>query len=225
MYIYGFTSFAGFDKVFKIADATLKPGDLIAFGEEKFLVLGDHVSFFEQYTKEYRATTTPVVLYKKLLSKQALDLLHWMTYYRYTNYKSVVKYFVNEDIETLLKHETKSQKKDIASRGQILTIFPDLRTLYNTIPESVLNDENVAVLSTQQSPKQKDIAWRKIKKGQVQTIFCTHGEMFQDYKNLKEIILVDPNKRYYTNQQDPRYKVKTVVKKMKTIYDAIIVLK
>jgi hypothetical protein len=57
-----------------------------------------------------------------------------------------------------------------------------------------------------------------IKNGEINNVFCTHSEIFQDRSNLKKIILIDPYKRYYENQQDPRYNVNDVVKKMGEIY-------
>lgn len=49
-------------------------------------------------------------------------------------------------------------------------------------------------------------------------IICTYAEIFQDFKNLQKIIFVDPHKRYYTSQQDPRYKVGDVIEEMKKLY-------
>jgi len=49
---------------------------------------------------------------------------------------------------------------------------------------------------------------------------CTYAEIFQDFYDLKKIIFVDPHKRYYANQQDPRYKVGEVIEEMKKLYDA-----
>jgi len=51
-------------------------------------------------------------------------------------------------------------------------------------------------------------------------IICTYAEIFQDFYDLKKIIFVDPHKRYYANQQDPRYKVGEVIEEMKKIYGA-----
>ena len=51
-------------------------------------------------------------------------------------------------------------------------------------------------------------------------IICTYAEIFQDFYDLKKIIFVDPHKRYYANQQDPRYKVGDVIEEMKKLYNA-----
>jgi hypothetical protein len=52
MYLYGFTTFAGIDKVMRIdsPDFSFAVGDLLQSDDDYFLVLGDMVSFTEQYT-------------------------------------------------------------------------------------------------------------------------------------------------------------------------------
>lgn len=51
-------------------------------------------------------------------------------------------------------------------------------------------------------------------------IYCTYAEIFQDFCDLKKIIFVDPHKRYYAAQQDPRYKVGEVIEQMKKVWGA-----
>jgi ribosomal protein S17 len=51
-------------------------------------------------------------------------------------------------------------------------------------------------------------------------IICTYAEIFQDFHNLKKIIFIDPHKRYYAHQQDPRYKVGDVLEEMKSLFGA-----
>ncbi|HKL44058.1 MAG TPA: hypothetical protein VJ892_02140, partial [Candidatus Absconditabacterales bacterium] len=66
---------------------------------------------------------------------------------------------------------------------------------------------------------QKDKSWRNIKNGNTSIILATHSEIFQNYKDLKKIIIIRPHKRYYSNQKDPRYKTLDVVKKLSEIRD------
>lgn len=49
-------------------------------------------------------------------------------------------------------------------------------------------------------------------------IICTYAEIFQDFNNLKKIIFIDPHKRYYAAQQDPRYKVGEVLAKLAELH-------
>lgn len=104
-------------------------------------------------------------------------------------------------------------------------IFPDLRTLYNTIPQTKLEEKNLTLLSSLDSPARKDSNWRQIKNGLTQTVISTHSEIFQPFTSLKKIILYDPEKWYYNSQQDPRYNTKIVVQKMAEIYGVKLVYK
>ncbi|MEI8252379.1 MAG: hypothetical protein WCG25_01180 [bacterium] len=73
-------------------------------------------------------------------------------------------------------------------------------------------------MKSNDTQNQKDKKWWMIKNGEIKNVFCTHSEIFQDWNDLKKIILIDPYKRYYENQQDPRYSVNEVVKKMLEIH-------
>jgi primosomal protein N' len=83
--------------------------------------------------------------------------------------------------------------------------------------EQLNSPETINLISTD-TQNRKDLNWRKIKKSTGGTIIATQSEVFQPFKNLKEILFVDPHKRYYNNQQDPRYSLPTVVQKMGEIY-------
>lgn len=77
----------------------------------------------------------------------------------------------------------------------------------------------VDTLLSTNTQNQKDKSWRNIKQWNTKVIFATHFEIYQDYADLKKIIIFFPHKRYYANQQDPRYKTLAVVQKMREIYD------
>ena len=68
--------------------------------------------------------------------------------------------------------------------------------------------------------KQKDVHRWEIKKGLASVVICTYAEIFQDFHNLKKIIFIDPHKRYYAHQQDPRYKVGDVLEEIKNLHEA-----
>lgn len=112
MYLYSFDRFFGFDKVCVLAESTskkkVKAGDLLIFGNQYFLCMGDVLSFPEQY---HHLTPVPAELvYKEFLSPPALKLFHWMVETYYTTYKSVVRLFFADDIEKLLERESKLLK-------------------------------------------------------------------------------------------------------------------
>lgn len=91
----------------------------------------------------------------------------------------------------------------------------DIETLRNTKLENW-----IAMLLSGDTEKQKDVHRWEIKKWIKSVILCTYAEIFQDFHNLKKIIFVDPHKRYYSSQQDPRYKVGDVLTKMGELYGA-----
>jgi len=98
-----------------------------------------------------------------LISENTIKMVHWMVKTYFSTYKTVLKYFVSYDRPTLLKREPKTRKKT-ALLNQELYIFPDIRTLQNTVSVSVLKDPSNLFLHSRMSPKQKDQARRAIKK-------------------------------------------------------------
>ena len=63
----------------------------------------------------------------------------------------------------------------------------------------------VLALHGQSTDKQKRDAFRSLKAGKYMTLVCTPSQMFQDWADLKSIVLLDQHKRRYKSQQDPRY--------------------
>jgi primosomal protein N' len=140
-----------------------------------------------------------------------------------------MKYFVSPDLQDLLFREKKAldaRKKllDLV-KGQTLIIFPDNWTRYHMLDGVVGVDRSPSCLQlfSTDTQNRKDLNWRTIKKGGASMIVATHSEVFQPFIALKKIILVDSHKWYYHNQQDPRYSLSTVVKKMAEIYGAEVI--
>ncbi len=253
MYIFSFNRYAWFDRVFdlKISDnifwkykRVLKRGNLFRYQDDFFVCLWPKISFFEQYKYGYEIKEDSLsMVFKSFLTDQTLDMVDWMVYNRYSNYKSVLKYFISFDIEKLLegwkwKIETKNKKienneilikdwkltiSDNVFIWQQLIIFPDLWSLFNILDENILSLSGNVFLSSQDTQNQKDKKWRMVKKWLAKNIFCTHWEIFQSRLDLQKIILFDWYKRYYENQQDPRYNVNCVVEKMQEIYSAKLI--
>lgn len=255
MYIFSFNRFAWFDRVFelKISDnldlklkKILKIWNLVKYEDDIFLCLWNEISFKEQYEYKYDIKKPDFeIVCKSFLGEKTIDMINWMVYYRYSNYKSVLRYFISFDIEKLIwnwkqKPENKNNKiknneilienwsieisnKEIV--GQQLIVFPDLRTLFNTVDEKLLSIKWNVLLNSNDTQNQKDKKWWMIKNNLINNVFCTHWEIFQDWNKLSKIILLDPYKWYYENQQDPRYNVQDVLKKMSNIYSSELVLK
>ncbi|MFA7717385.1 MAG: hypothetical protein WC875_01615 [Candidatus Absconditabacterales bacterium] len=241
MYLYSFTRFGGFDKVFKLSAENLKTktGDLLQLGSEFFLCLGEKVSFEELYGHvETLKNGSMERCYPGFLSKKSIELLHRMVATYYTTYKSVIKLFISDEVEKLLEREKKSGKLkkieedggmsrnieelgfSLAESGQTLIVFPDLRTMSNQQGNTETLGQGNIILLASNTQNQKDVHRWEIKKGLKSVIICTYAEIFQDFKDLKKIIFFDPHKRYYASQHDPRYKVGEVLKEMKKLHGA-----
>lgn len=134
-------------------------------GEEVFVCLGDEIPFPEQYVYFHVPKMDIEILHKGLLSPKAVQMIHRMVYTYYSTYKSVMKYFVSDDWEKLLekkvKRETDNGKRDheyvnrlpfaVSPAGQTLVVYPDLRTILNTLDEKELTKKEVAFLSSTNS--------------------------------------------------------------------------
>lgn len=216
-YLYWFTNYAWSDKIWKIS-WKLKPWDLFQFGEDYYLSFGDEISFFEQYVYEIREPEDKFKLIEKnLISKETIQFINYMVYERYCPYYNVMKYFLPQEIDKLLERKV-AKKKVSNSDWQTLIVFPDLWTLINSTDDEFRKKTWVDTLLSTNTQNQKDKSRWNIKTWNTKVIYATHSEIFQNYNDLKKIIIYYPHKRYYANQQDPRYKTLAVVQKLSDIY-------
>lgn len=207
--------------------------DLLQTDDEYFLVLGDDVSFVEQYTARFPENRKLTMIYPKFVSKKYVKLIHWMVNQYYSTYKNVVRYFISKDIESLLKKESNKKPKwlknlqldpklfgvdELAEKWQTLIVYPDMWTMCMMVDQSVRNESGVLFLSSLDTQAKKDKAFWQVKKWLVKYILVSHAELFQDFHDLKSIILVHPYKWYYANQQDPRYKTPEILAYLSNIW-------
>ena len=217
-YLYWFTKYAWSDKIWKVP-WKLKAWDLFLFWEDYYLSLGDEISFFEQYVYEIREPEEKFKLIEKnLISKETIQFINYMVYERYCPYYNVMKYFLPQEIDKLVERKV-AKKKGSTSEWQTLIVFPDLRTLINLTDDELRKKPWVDTLLSTNTQNQKDKSRWNIKMWNTRVIYATHSEIFQNYNDLKKIIIYYPHKWYYSNQQDPRYKTLAVVQKMSEIYD------
>ena len=229
--------YAWFDKVFILKDGNFKfnKWDIIQNWEwYSFLVLWENISFPEIYNTIYSSDKNFKKIYQSLLSDKTIELIHRMVYVRYTTYKNVIKYFLDQEVEKLISKEIKPNKKKkyynttlwktnitINWNHQILIVFPDIRTYNSIIWKGKWEWIFLYSLDTQNV---KNTNRWKIKTWNENLIYSTSSEIFQNYSNLKEIFFIEPQKRYYAAQQDPRYKVGTVLEKIAEIYNSKITI-
>lgn len=233
MYLFSFKQFAWHDRVFSSSVSVWKAGDLIQCGWDFLLNLWDEISFPELIRTQFTFTSPYEVIYQGFFDENFLSLLHWMVYQRYSTYNNVLKYFVSFEISQLLARESKIkwQNKKLSldnisipfnESKQNLVIIPD-----NWSRESQLSDffshDCVTHLYSTDTQNRKDQNRRKIKKSKRWIIVATQSEVFQPFNNLWTIVLVDWYKRYYHNQQDPRYNISEVVRKTQELRNCDVV--
>lgn len=140
-----------------------------------------------------------------------------------------MKYFISFDISQLLVRESKIKPQNkklnfsktnisFSESKQNLVIIPDNRSRKNQLSDFFSQDFITNLYSTD-TQNRKDQHRREIKKSKVWIIVATQSEIFQPFNNLWNILLIDWYKWYYHNQQDPRYDVNEVVKKLKELWN------
>lgn len=247
-FLYWFTKYAWSDKIWKVPwklkawdlflfwdEYYLSLWDEISFFEQYVYEIRDPADKFK-------------LIEKNLISKETIQFINYMSYERYCPYYNVMKYFLPQEIDKLLERKIWKKKsasiikEDPALAGdgfnflvnkitptplkegglsidwQTLIVFPDLWTLINSTENEFREKPWVDTLLSTSTQNQKDKSRWNIKMWNTKIIFATHSEIFQNYNDLKKIIIYYPHKRYYSNQQDPRYKTLAVVQKMSEIY-------
>ena len=233
MYLFSFKQFAWHDRVFSSSLSIWKVGDLIQCGWDFLLNLWDEISFPELIKTQFVPTSTYEIVYPKFFDENFLSLLHRMVYQRYSTYNNVLKCFVSFEIAQLLARESKIKwniKKlnfdkfsiPLNNSKQNLIIIPDNRSRENQL-SNFFSKEYITHLYSTDTQNRKDQHRREIKKSKVWIIVATQSEIFQPFNNLWTITLIDWYKRYYHNQQDPRYDISEVVKKMRELWNCEII--
>lgn len=233
MYLFSFKQFTWHDRVFSSSLSIWNPGDLIQCWTDFLLNLWDEIAFPELITTQFLPTSPYEVVYPEFFDEKFLALLHRMVYWRYSTYNNVMKYFISFEIPQLLVHESKIKWKEeklklnnvslpFNESKQNLVIVPDNRSRKNQLSD-FFSQDFVAHLYSKDMQNLKDKHRREIKKSKVWIIVATQSEVFQPFNNLWTITLIDWYKRYYHNQQDPRYDISEVVKKMQKLRDCEII--
>jgi len=214
MFFFSLNLYFWFDRVCIIKNfkEKLKPWDLIKIEGSFFIYLWKKIEFQTLYNKIYKINWNLKIFEKQFFSEKTIQLIHWMVKTRFTSYKKIFNLFLPTfEIEKLFKYKTWKLKK---KNKQFLYIFPDLRTAYNITK----NLENI--YSSHNTTIQKIKLFWQIKNWKLENLWCTSSQIFQDRYNLEKITIYYPHKRYYKNQQDPRYDTFEVAKKMSQIYDS-----
>jgi len=172
-----------------------------------------------------------------LLSSPTIQLIHHLTHEYYTTYVNIIKLFLPSDIEKLIKKSlpasslTKGERPEGSTLGvdpkgggfkQNLIIMPDRRTIINK--QSEYNYTIDQAFGSQHTSLQDIKLFWNIKAWLTSQLVCTPGECFRDYRDLAQITLIDPHKRYYKSQQEPRYDIMRVCELMAHYYWATLTI-
>ena len=233
MYLFSFKQFIWHDRVFQTSLKIWNPWDLIQCGWDFLLNLWDEIAFPELIRTQFTPTAPFEVAYPKFFDEKFLALLHRMVYQRYSTYNNVMKYFVSFEISQLLARESKAKWQNkklnlnnnslpLSETKQNLVIIPDNRSRENQLSDFFSQDFVTHLYSTD-TQNRKDQHRREVKKSKVWIIVATQSEVFQPFSNLWTITFVDWYKRYYHNQQDPRYEISAVVEKMQELWKCEII--
>ena len=144
-----------------------------------------------------------------------------------------MKYFVSFEISQLLARESKAKWQNkklnlnnnslpLSETKQNLVIIPDNRSRENQLSDFFSQDFVTHLYSTD-TQNRKDQHWREAKKSKTWIIIATQSEVFQPFSNLWTITFIDGYKRYYHNQQDPRYEISAVVNKIQELWDCDVI--
>ena len=106
-----------------------------------------------------------------------------------------------------------------SSKSQQCIVFPDLRTMQQLAPTSLLNYPGVAVWHSWLTAVQQAKIFSAIKWWQIHTLLTTHAGIFQDRYDLEEIVVIDAHKWRYKSQQDPRYWTPSVLKHLSQLWN------
>jgi len=240
MFLYSFTNHFGYDRV-AIGPEKIpkkhKLGDLLWVDKNYALLLWEEVSFLEQYNYHRRWPRDVIEYYPKFFFPKTVKMIHRMRDQRFSPYKKIIPLYLDQDLDYLLqKKSNKKGPKDLThtvfsfnkkdniilqttqkKSGQQLIVFPDLWTLYNMVEVEKLESDSV-ILTSQSTKLQQAKAFWGVSNGTISTIVTTFSNMFQNRKQLESMTIVHPEKRYYNNQQEPRYKSIPTLKKMAEIY-------
>lgn len=218
MYLYAFSHFAWHDRVFEAKPelaTQVSPWDLITSGGAFFLVLWERVAWIEQYEHIWQWTQCDIVR-KSFFRSRTLRMMHWMAYHWFTQYKKIIPLYIPADLEKTLSRRDDFVKKKKKHLTVEIVVFPDVWTMANYR----CDDGRVPdlMLTSQDSAAKQQKAWWQISLGTVSRVFVVWSQIFRDWWEIESCELVDRHIWYYASQQDPRYKVQTVVTEMQKVY-------
>ncbi len=230
------TTFPGQHGLFTLPVGNWQEGDLLYLQDQYALHLGTQLSC--TIPKQLPHAPRSEILEPGLLSTHTLSWVHWFVAHRFTTYPKALSLRLGDELLPLLARKPKSTKKkswlqattdnfvtidssytlQLSSQPytQQVVVFPDVRTMMNTIPDTFKDLPHTLLLHSQSTPKQLQEAFRACKTWLATTIITTWSQIFHDRTHLSHCLVVAPHTRYYKQQQDPRYHTVTVLQELCT---------
>lgn len=247
-FYYCFSNRFGYDQICWDEQEYGKSGDLLEANGSYFIALGKEISWKDLYVlPDLHFELRNVQVCVTLFGKQTLQLVHWMVYWYYTSYRSVVHLFVGD-----IMHYLKSLQKVKTMKGKDRNIYARYNTIVAQDGSGAVDSQSLPrlwydttikqtlvvfpdllslrhrfqdidyILNGQDSMSRVMKYYHDLQHGYKNILITTSANIFMDYKNLSQIICYFPDTRYYKAQQNPRYYVPEVLEKMKIIRKANI---
>lgn len=212
-----------YDAVYWLATpGAIKSGDRVETTEGTYICLGKTIAFPELYNPETLPTLSAIVdRTPHFLSSESIALIHRMASTYYAAYKHTIALFP-------IKFPTRTYTKTPASdkvTEQSCHLFPDLRSLTQTIPPATLvaareKNSTVAILHGWLTVTQKRAIYEGVRLGAITTVYATSRGLFLPRSHLKHILLHASHARAYSNQSEPRFVIQQVAEKWAEAYGA-----
>lgn len=149
--------------------------------------------------------------------------------------ENAVKTILSTEKQTVLLHGiTGSGKTEIYRRiaesiikkdQQILILVPEITLTPQTFQNFQQEfGDNIAILHSQLTAKQKENYWYRIFHGETKIIIGSRSALFAPYQNLGAIIIDEEHESSYKQDQAPRYHAKDIAFKMSKLLDIKVVL-
>jgi len=106
-------------------------------------------------------------------------------------------------------------EESLKAKKQVLILIPEIALTPQTQQRFAdhFNEKAVAIHS-QLTPKQKELAWQSIYKGEAKIIIGSRSALFAPFQNLSHIIIDEEHDACYKQDQSPRYNAIDVAIKM-----------
>jgi primosomal protein N' (replication factor Y) len=157
-----------------------------------------------------------IISAEPVVADKQIQLAKWISEYYYCPLGSILKLM----LPAKLTITTKLKTNKLANQKLILA--PEISFIDKIAKDNKIKD--YTTLHSEQTNKQYDENWLKIKSGE-KIIIATRMALFASFQNLKEIIIEDEHNDLYKSRQTPRYHAREAALKLAKIWNAKIIFK